>query len=93
MNTRLVSNELYQQLVRRAAHDERWAAYFLLINTCCAIAAKIPTTEGALNEVDVERLLIDAMERIGRVVYDVLPGGLDEFYHYMPQPRKAVASQ
>ena len=93
MNTKLVSDELYQQLVRRAAHDERWAAYFLIVNTCYAIAAKIPTTEDALSEADIERLLIDAMEHIGRVVQDVLPGGLEEFYHYMPQWQKTATSQ
>jgi len=90
---RLVNNELYQMLVQRAAHDERWASYFLLVNTCYAIAAKIPTTDEALNVADIEKLLIDAMEHIGKVVYDVLPGGLEEFYHYLPQPQRNMASQ
>jgi hypothetical protein len=90
---KLIGDELYQRLVRLAACDERWAAYFLLVNTCYAIATKIPTTEEALSEADIERLLIDAIEHIGRAVYNVLPGGLDEFYHYMPQWQRTTASR
>lgn len=85
MNTsRLISDELYQMLTRQAAKNEKWAAYFSLVNACYEIAKNIPDTQEACEAIDVDILLVDGLEKAGRAIKNILPGGADEFYHYMP---------
>jgi len=94
MTTRLklVDDALYQVLTQRAASDERWAAYFLLVNACYEIAKTIPETREVCDLVDIEQLLIQGLEHMGKAVCEILPGGAEEFYHYMPTPQKVVTS-
>lgn len=82
---KLINDELYQMLTQRAARDENWAAYFLLVNACYEIAKDIPLTQMACDAADIELLLIRAMEHLGKAIKEVLPGGADEFAGYMPR--------
>jgi len=90
---KFIDEEMYQQLVQRAEHDERWAAYLLLVNTSLVITEHIPTTPSALEEVDIEKLLIHALEHIGTAIHGVLPGDLEEFYYYLPASQKNTPDQ
>lgn len=80
----LINTDLYQMLVRQAAHDRRWSPYFLLVNTCCQIAKQVPTTRQACEQEDVDLLLADALEKIGETINTILPGGSIEFAEYIP---------
>jgi hypothetical protein len=90
---KLIDEEIYPKIVQRAEHDERWAAYLLLINICFALVENIPTTQLALEEVDIEKLLIQMLENIGTAIHKILPGGMEEFYYYLPDSQKNTASQ
>jgi hypothetical protein len=80
----IIHPELYKLIVRRAAHDHQWAEYFLLINTCYEIIKQVPTTLEACNQTNINDLLEKTLEQIGKVIWDVLPGGANEFSYYMP---------
>ena len=58
----LINPELYQILVHRAASNVKWAEYFLLVNACCEIIKRIPRTSQACEQVEIENLLLKAME-------------------------------
>ena len=80
----IMNPRLYQMLIKRGIHDHQWAEYFLLINTCYEIIKRIPNTPEVCNEMDIRKLLNDSLERIGKTIWDILPGGADEFSYYMP---------
>ena len=83
-NPKSITGTQYQMLVKLAAKNEEWAAYFLLINTCCQIFQTVPADLEACENADVEDLLIRGLEKIGKAVHDIFPGGIDEFAEYMP---------
>ena len=85
---KLVDDELYQTLTQRAASDEKWAAYFLLVNACYEIAKTIPETKEACDLADIETLLIQGLEQIGEAIYSILPGGAEELCYYTPRPQR-----
>ncbi|HET8844771.1 MAG TPA: hypothetical protein VFN35_25085 [Ktedonobacteraceae bacterium] len=80
----LINSGLYQILVRRAAHHLKWAEYFLLINACYEIAKRIPKTSEECDQTNIEELIEQTLEIIGKAVEDALPGGVIEFAEYMP---------
>lgn len=88
---KLINDELYQMLTQRAARNENWAAYFLLVNACYEIAKDVPLTQMACDETDIELLLIKAIEHLGKAIKEVLPGGAEEFAGYMPRPAKPIS--
>jgi hypothetical protein len=45
--SKLINDEHYQMLPQRAARNENWAAYFLLVNACYNIAKDRPLTQMA----------------------------------------------
>ena len=79
-----ITKEQYQMLVQLAAKNETWAAYFLLINICYQITQNIPEKLKTCTSDDAERLLIQGLEKVGKALSDILPGGIDEFAEYMP---------
>ncbi len=82
---KLINDEIYQMLTQRAARNEYWAAYFLLVNACYEIAKDIPQTQMACDEADIELLLLETMGQLGKAIKEVLPGGAEEFAEYMPK--------
>ncbi len=80
----LPTEKLYQVLVKRAAQNEKWAEYFLLVNACFEIIQHIPKSQEEYTETDIDEKLIKTLECLGKAVNDVLPGGADEFSEYMP---------
>lgn len=88
MDAPIISDELYQILTQRAARNEKWAAYFLLFNACYEILKQTPITQEGYEQVDIDELLARALERLGKMVEKVLPGGAEEFDEYMPLSTK-----
>jgi len=85
-----VTAEMYQEIVRCAAHDFLWAQYFLLINTCLENLKRIPSTPEQRDQANVEELLIDCLDRLADTIATLLPGGIDEFRSYL---KSAVCRQ
>ena len=81
----IISPKIYQSLMRGVMYDPNWAAYFLLINTCCEILKNVPDTKEACEQADSEELLVKTLEQLGKVIAQVLPGGAEEFEQYMPR--------
>lgn len=90
---KLTNGELYRTLMQRAARNEDWAAYFLLINACYEIVKGIPQTQSACDAADIEHLLIGTIEQLGKAIHAVLPGGAEEFAGYMPRLADSSAKQ
>ena len=80
----------YQELVHRVTRDNYWPQYFLLINVCLENIKCLPTTSEQYDQADVERLLIESLERLADVITILLPGGMEEFQSYLT---KAVYRQ
>ena len=80
----LISHDLYQSLVCHAAHDRKWAEYFLLVNACYETIKHLPSTPEACEQANIEELLIQGLEYIGEAIEAILPGGVKEFRTYMP---------
>ena len=80
----VISPDLYQSLVYHAVRDPKWAEYFLLINTCYEILKHLPATLEACEQVNIEELLIQGLEHLGKAIEVILPGGAKEFHTYMP---------
>lgn len=80
----LINSDLYQLLVRRAAHNRQWAEYFLLLNACCEVIKRIPQTPEEYDQANIEKILIHELECLGKTIGDILPGGAREFQEYMP---------
>lgn len=81
---KFISDELYQILTQHAARDEKWAAYFLLFNACYEILKQAPQTQQACEQTNIEMLLVQSLEHLGKTIEEVLPGGAEEFDEYMP---------
>ena len=90
---KIMNPKLYQMLVKRGVRDHRWAEYFLLISTCYEVIKRVPATPEACNEIDIDKLMNDALERIGKARWDVLPGGAEEFSYYMPDSIRKEKAQ
>lgn len=78
-----ITAEMYQELVRRAARDSLWSQYFLITNACLENIRHVPSTPEQCDQVDVEELLIDCLERLADTIAILLPGGIDEFRSYL----------
>lgn len=83
-----IDDETYQILTRQAIHDEKWAAYFFLFNACYQIMRQTPTTREECEQTDIEVLLVETLEHLGKAVEEILPGGAAEFDEYMPLSRE-----
>ncbi len=80
----------YQELVHRVTRDSLWPQYFLLINACLENIKCLPITPEQYDQADVERLLIESLERLAEVITILLPGGMEEFQSYL---KKATSQQ
>lgn len=76
-----VSQRWYQELVLRAAHDEQAAFQLFLVQSCLDALKEAMKQDESSGEEITEQML----ERLGRGIAQVLPGGSKEFRSYMPE--------
>lgn len=78
-----MDEQVCQEMTKRAAENVDWASYFLLVQACQKIVESAPGSIEACNEVNVQKALTEALERLGVAITEVMP--LSEFWYYLPE--------
>jgi hypothetical protein len=78
----VVTQQWYQELVKRAAQNPHAAMRLFLVNACLEVLKDQSDSE--------EELLVKALDRLGIGIDQALPGGWSEFRNYMPEFRRFI---
>ena len=77
-----MKSEVYQELIRRAAHNVDLASYVLLLEACKKTLEEAPVTLAQLDAFDSKDMLSAVLARLGETITRIVP--YDEFYFYTP---------
>lgn len=75
--------EVYREMIRRAAHDADWASYVLLMELCKRVLAGGPADMEQLNSVSQQELLTETLVALMTTLTRVV--SYDELVHYLPR--------
>jgi hypothetical protein len=78
-----MKEDVYCELVRRAAHDVDWAGYVLLLEACTKLLEAFPASVEELDAVDKQERLSAALEALMDVLTRVVPYA--ELVQYVPK--------
>lgn len=77
--------EVYREMIRRAAHDADWASYVLLMELCKRVLAGGPADMEQLNSVSQQELLTETLVAIMAALVRVVP--FQELIYYVPKEK------
>ena len=78
-----MEKDVYQEMVKRAAHDADWTDYVLLVTACQKLLEEVPTSIEQLESLDKKAALEKALELLGEAIVHVVT--YDEFWDYIPR--------
>lgn len=81
-----LANETLTEITRRAASDEQWAKYLLLIQIASGILEHAPKSIQECEELDLLKRVGDDLEAMTIIIHQLFPGGLKEaWFYYLPE--------
>lgn len=87
MEKSLLNQAVHQEITRRAAQGgepgHHWAEYLLLTTACRQILERMPDSPEDCNQVGIEDLLEEGLNKLADAIYQILPGGIREFRSYL----------